>query len=71
MRRPRMLIIRSITACSSPPPTDSLMMDRASSRKRVVCSPVPDVSVWVLAYIGRTWSVMKSSIIRSERPDAV
>ncbi len=37
------------TACSSVAPTQSAMISRASSRKRVVCSPVPDDSVWVLA----------------------
>ncbi len=37
------------TACSSVAPTHLLMISRASSRKRVVCSPVPDDSVWVLA----------------------
>ena len=34
---------------SSSPPTASRMMRRASSRSRVVCSPVPLDSVWVLA----------------------
>ena len=38
------------------PPTASRMIARASSRKRVVWSPVPDDSVWVLAYSGRTGS---------------
>ncbi len=38
-----------ITQVSSSPPTASRMIRRASSRKRVVCSPVPDDSVWVLA----------------------
>ena len=31
------------------PPTASRMIRRASSRKRVVCRPVPDDSVWVFA----------------------
>ncbi len=60
-----------ITACSSPPPTDSLMIDRASSRNRVVCSPVPDVSVWVLAYMGMTSRRMKRSMKVSARPEAM
>ncbi len=38
-----------ITTSSSEPPTASWMMARASSRKAVVCAPVPEVSVWVLA----------------------
>jgi hypothetical protein len=33
----------------SGPPTASRMIRRASSRSRVVCSPVPELSVWVLA----------------------
>ena len=37
------------TTVSSSPPTASRMMARASSRRRVVCSPVPEDSVWVLA----------------------
>ena len=43
-------------------PTDSRMIRRASSRKRVVWRPVPDDSVWVLPYSGRTASRMKSSM---------
>ena len=38
-----------ITTQSSPPPTAVRMISRASSRSRVVCSPVPLDSVWVLA----------------------
>ena len=38
-----------ITAVSASPPTASWMIRRASSRSRVVCSPVPLDSVWVLA----------------------
>ena len=60
MRRPRMVIRRSmapvepepakITACSDlSPPTQRRTMSRASSRNRVVWRPVPDVSVCVLA----------------------
>ena len=45
-----------MTACSSEPPTESRMMRRASSRKRLVWSPVPDDSVCVFAYSGRTAS---------------
>ena len=45
-----------ITATESSPPTQSRMISRASSRSRVVCSPVPDDSVWVLAYRGSTSS---------------
>ncbi len=47
---------QKITACSSLPPTASRMIRRASSRKRLVWSPVPDDSVWVLAYSGSTAS---------------
>ena len=35
-------------------PVQRAMISRASSRNRVVCSPVPDDSVWVLAYSGNT-----------------
>ena len=38
-----------ITTVSSSPCTASWMTCRASSRNRVVCSPVPLDSVWVLA----------------------
>ena len=38
-----------MTAVVSSPPTWSRMIRRASSRRRVVCSPVPLASVWVLA----------------------
>ena len=38
-----------ITMVFSSPPTASRMIWRASSRSRVVCSPVPDDSVCVLA----------------------
>ena len=62
---------QKMTACSSDAPTQSRMMRRASSRKRVVCSPVPEDSVCVLAYRGSTASRMKSSMNDSERPDAV
>ena len=55
----------------SVPPTASRMIRRASSRKRVVWRPVPDDSVWVLPYSGRTASRMKSSMNASDRPDAV
>ncbi len=37
------------TTCSTPPPTPSRTSLRASSRSRVVCRPVPEDSVWVLA----------------------
>jgi hypothetical protein len=37
------------TTVSSSPPTASRMIRRASSRSRVVCRPVPELSVWVLA----------------------
>ena len=40
---------QKITTVSSSPPTASRMMRRASSRSRVVCSPVPLDSVCVLA----------------------
>ncbi len=59
MRMPRMPISLSIaavdplpvkmTTVSSEPCTDFLIAARASSRRRVVCSPVPDDSVWVFA----------------------
>ncbi len=39
----------NMTIVSSSPPTASRMMARASSRSRVVCRPVPEDSVWVLA----------------------
>jgi hypothetical protein len=47
------------------------MICRASSRNRVVCRPVPELSVWVLAYAGRTLSRMASSMKVSARPLAV
>ena len=47
---------QKITAWSSEPPTASRMIVRASSRKRLVWRPVPDDSVCVLAYSGRTAS---------------
>jgi hypothetical protein len=62
---------QKITACSSVPPTASQMIARASSRKRVVCRPVPEVSVWVFAYRGRTASCTNSSMNVRARPDAV
>ena len=40
---------QKMTIVSSSPPTASRMIRRASSRRRVVCSPVPLASVWVLA----------------------
>ena len=60
-----------MTRSSGVPATLSRMMRRASSRSRVVCRPVPELSVWVLAYRGRTASRMKSSMKSSDRPDAV
>jgi hypothetical protein len=39
---------QKMTRSSSAPPTASWMICRASSRSRVVCSPVPELSVWVL-----------------------
>ncbi len=59
------------TTCSSPAPTASRIIARASSRNRVVCRPVPLDSVCVFAYSGSTVSRMKSSMNDSERPDAV
>ncbi len=38
-----------MTTCSSVAPTASFTICRASARKRVVWSPVPDDSVWVFA----------------------
>ncbi len=59
MRMPRMRTSLSIapvapepakiTTVSASPPTASRMISRASSRRRVVCRPVPDDSVCVLA----------------------
>jgi hypothetical protein len=40
---------QKITRCSSVPSTAWWISRRASSRSRVVCSPVPELSVWVLA----------------------
>ena len=40
---------QNTTTVSSSPPTASRMIRRASSRSRVVWSPVPLASVWVLA----------------------
>ena len=40
---------QKITHVSSSPPTARWMIALASSRRRVVCSPVPLASVWVLA----------------------
>ena len=81
MRRLRMPISLSIaavepepqkmTTVSSSPPTASRMIRRASSRRRVVCRPVPLDSVWVLAYRGSTSCRMKSSTKVSARPLAV
>jgi len=62
---------QKITTSSSPPPTACLMIARASSRKRPVCRPVPEVSVCVLAYSGITSSRIKSSMKASDRPEAV
>ena len=59
------------TTVSASPCTASAMIRRASSRSRVVCSPVPLDSVWVLAYPGSTSSRMKSSMNVRARPDAV
>ena len=49
---------QKITACSSSAPMHRRTISRASSRKRVVWRPVPDDSVCVLAYSGRTTSRM-------------
>lgn len=59
------------TTCSSPAPTAARMISRASSRKPVVCRPVPELSVWVLPYRGSTAVRIRSSMKSSERPDAV
>jgi hypothetical protein len=42
------------TTWSSVAPVHFATIARASSRYREVCRPVPDDSVWVLAYSGRT-----------------
>ena len=62
---------QKMTRSSSVPPTASRMIRRASSRSRLVCRPVPELSVWVLAYSGSTASRMKSSMKSIDRPDAV
>ena len=62
---------QKITHVSSSPFTASTMIRRASSRSRVVCSPVPLDSVWVFAYRGSTSARMKSSMNDSARPLAV
>jgi hypothetical protein len=62
---------QNTTACSSVAPTQRRTIARASSRNRVVCNPVPDDSVCVLAYSGSTASRTKSSMNDNERPDAV
>ena len=80
-RRPRIPTILSMAdvapdpqntiTVSSSPPTASRTIRRASSRRTVVCRPVPLDSVWVLAYPGSTRSRMKSSMNDNERPLAV
>ena len=40
---------QKMTRSCSPPPTAWWISRRASSRSRVVCQPVPELSVWVLA----------------------
>ena len=59
------------TTSSSPPPTARWTIRRASSRRRVVCRPVAEASLWVFAYRGSTESRMTSSTKSRERPDAV
>jgi hypothetical protein len=62
---------QKMTRSWSVPPTDWWMTWRACSRSRVVWRPVPELSVWVLAYQGRTWPRMASSTKPSARPEAV
>jgi len=62
---------QKMTRSSSVPPTASWIIRRASSRRRLVCSPVPELSVCVFAYRGSTASRMKSSMKSSDRPEAV
>ena len=62
---------QKMIACSWLAPRASRIMPRASSLKRVVCSPVPLDSLCVLAYRGSTSSRMKSSRNVSPRPEAV
>ena len=62
---------QKITRSWSVPPTAWWITWRACSRSRVVWRPVPELSVWVLAYQGRTWSRMASSTKPRARPDAV
>lgn len=59
------------TTSSGPQPVVRAMIRRASSRRREVCMPVPELSVWVLAYKGMTSCRMKSSMKVRERPLAV
>jgi hypothetical protein len=62
---------QKMTRSSSVPPTASRITRRASSRSLLVCRPVPELSVWVLAYLGSTASRMKSSMKSSDLPEAV
>jgi hypothetical protein len=61
----------NMTRSWSVPPTAWWITWRACSRSRVVWRPVPELSVWVLAYQGRTRSRMASSTKSSARPEAV
>jgi hypothetical protein len=60
-----------ITLSSGPAFTELRTAVRACSRKRVVCRPLADASVWVLAYSGITERRRKSSMKLRQRPDAV
>jgi hypothetical protein len=56
---------------SGPPPSAPWMIRRASSRRAVVCRPVKEASVCVLAYHGRTCRAIYASMEARERPEAV
>ena len=62
---------QNTTTSSAVPLTARWTVRRASSRSAVVCRPVADASVCVLAYRGRTRVRIASSMNDSERPEAV
>lgn len=51
--------------------TARAMIWRASSRNAAVCSPVTDVVVWVLPYVGMTLLRINCSMLSSGLPLAV
>jgi hypothetical protein len=60
---------QKMTRSCAVPPTAWWITWRACSRSRVVWCPVPELSVWVLAYQGRTRSRMASSTKPRARPE--